>query len=62
MDGCFHQLHGPALLGFRPKSAHEEDHKADQQNQSKAAAANDWSAEVKTAAAEQQKKDNHEQD
>jgi len=39
-------------LGFRPKSAHQKDDKAYQQNQAEPAAADDGTSEVKTAAAE----------
>jgi hypothetical protein len=47
-----------SLLGFRAKSAHEKDNQADQQNQTKPAAADGRPANIKTAAAEQKKKDN----
>jgi hypothetical protein len=48
-------------LAFRAaKSAHAIDDQADQENQAKPAAANDGSTKVKSAAAEQEKQDNHE--
>jgi hypothetical protein len=57
-----------ALRGDKPLSpsspcaeaAHEEDDKADQQNEAKTSAANDGPAKVKTTAAEQEKQNNHE--
>jgi hypothetical protein len=45
-------------LGFRAKSAHQKDNQADQQNQAEPAAADGRSANIKTAAAEQEKKNN----
>jgi hypothetical protein len=48
------------LLFRAAKSAHEIDDEADQQNQAKPAAADDGTAKVKSAAAEQEKQDNHE--
>jgi hypothetical protein len=49
------------LLAFRAaKSAHEIDDEADQQNQAKPAAADNGTSKVKSAAAEQEKQDNHE--
>jgi hypothetical protein len=48
------------LLTFRgAESAHEKDNKAYQQNQAKPAAADDGTAKVKPAAAEQEKQNNH---
>jgi hypothetical protein len=43
---------------FRAKSAHQKDNQADQQNQAKATAADGRPANIKTAAAEQEKKNN----
>jgi hypothetical protein len=39
--------------GFRTESAEQKDNQADQQNQTKAAAADGRTADIKTAAAEQ---------
>jgi len=47
-------------LRFRAKSAHEKDNQADQQDQAEATAADGRTANIKTAAAEQEKKDNYE--
>ena len=47
------------LLLFCTKSAHQIDDKADQQNQTKPASADGGPSKVKTAAAEQKKKDNY---
>ena len=49
-----------ALWAFRAESAQEIDDKAYRQNQAKPAAADDGTAKVKPAAAEQEKKNNHE--
>ena len=49
----------PSLWVFRAESAHEKDDKAYQQNQAKPAAADDGTAEVKPAAAEQEKKNKY---
>jgi hypothetical protein len=46
------------LCTFRAESAHEIDDKAYRQNQAKPAAADDRTAKVKPAAAEQEKKNN----
>jgi hypothetical protein len=48
------------LWAFRAESAHEIDDKAYRQNQAKPAAADDGTAKVKPAAAEQEKKNNQE--
>jgi hypothetical protein len=48
------------LRTFRAESAQEIDDKAYQQNQAKPAAADDGTAKVKPAAAEQQEKNHHE--
>jgi hypothetical protein len=48
------------LWTSRAESAHEIDNKAYQQNQAKPAAADDGTAKVKPAAAEQEKQNNHE--
>jgi hypothetical protein len=49
------------LSDFRAaESAREKDDKANQQNQAKAAAADDGTAKIKPAAAEQEKQNNHE--
>jgi hypothetical protein len=48
-------------LGFLPESAHEVDHKTDQQNQAESAAADYGAADIKTAAAEQKDEDDHEE-
>jgi hypothetical protein len=48
------------LCVFRAESAHGKDDKAYEQNQAKPAAANDGTAKVKPAAAEQEKKNNQE--
>jgi hypothetical protein len=47
-----------ARLGFRAESAHNKYNQADQQDQAKAAAADGRPANIKTAAAEQEKKNN----
>ena len=47
----------PGLLVSRAESAQEIDNEAYHQNQAKPAAANDGTAKVKPAAAEQEKKD-----
>ena len=48
-------------LSFRAaKSAHAIDDEADQKNQAKPAAADDRSAQIKSAATEQEKQHNHE--
>jgi hypothetical protein len=47
-----------AQLGFRAESAHEKHNQADQQDQAKPATANGRPANIKTAAAEQEKKNN----
>jgi hypothetical protein len=49
------------LLGFRPESAHKIDDQADQQNQAESAATDCGAPEVETAAAEQKKKDQYEE-
>ena len=49
-----------SLASRAAKSAHEINHEADQQNQAKPAAANDGTAKVKSASAEQEKQDHHE--
>ena len=49
-----------ALCAFRAESAQKIDDKAYRQNQAKPAAADDRTAKVKPAAAEQEKKNNHE--
>jgi hypothetical protein len=46
------------LSRFRAKSAHQKDNQADQQNQAKATAADGRPANIKAAAAEQEKKNN----
>jgi hypothetical protein len=52
------RLHVPSA--FRgAESAREKDDKTYQQNQAKPAAANDGAAKVKSAAAEQEKQNNH---
>jgi hypothetical protein len=48
-------------LGSRAESAHEKDDKADQQNQAKPSAPDGGPAKVKTAAAEQEKKNKDKQ-
>ena len=48
------------LLTFLTEPAHEVDDEAYQQNQAKPAAADDGTAKVKSAAAEQEKQNNHE--
>jgi hypothetical protein len=53
--------HGDSLLGFQAaESAREINDEADEQNQAKAAAADDGTPKVKSAAAEQEKQNNHE--
>jgi hypothetical protein len=47
-----------SALGFRAESAHQKDNQADQQNQAKATATDGRPANIKTAAAEQEKKNN----
>jgi hypothetical protein len=47
-----------ATSGFRVKPAHQKDNQADQQNQAEPAAADGRTANIKTAAAEQEKKNN----
>ena len=42
-------------LSFRPESTYEVDDKANQQNQANTTAADDWTAKVKPATAEQKK-------
>jgi hypothetical protein len=52
---------GANLSAFRgAESARQKDDKAYQQNQAKSAAADDGTAKVKPAAAEQEKQNNHE--
>jgi len=52
---------GICRLAFRAaKSASQKDNQAYQQNQAKPAAADDGTAKVKPAAAEQEKQNNHE--
>jgi hypothetical protein len=46
--------------GFRAPSAHQIDDKADQQNQAEPSSANGRPADVKAAAAKQEKKNNDE--
>jgi hypothetical protein len=46
--------------GFRAESAHQKDNQANQQNQAEPAAADGRSANIKTTAAEQEKKNNDE--
>jgi len=48
------------LWAFRAESAQEIDDKAYRQNQAKPSAADDGTAKVKPAAAEQEKQNNHE--
>lgn len=50
---------GVARSGFRPKSAHEKDDEADQQNKAKSSTADGGTAKVKAAAAEQEEKNNY---
>jgi hypothetical protein len=57
MEGCFHKISGINLLSFRSKSAHQKDDKANQQNQANPASTDEGPSKVKTAAAEQNKKD-----
>ena len=57
MEGCFHKISGFIVLGSRTKSAHQKDDKADQQNQANPSSADEGPSNVKTAAAEQNKKD-----
>jgi hypothetical protein len=47
-----------AALRFRTKSTHQKDDKTDQQNQTKPATADNRPSKVKTAAAENKKKNN----
>jgi hypothetical protein len=47
--------------GSRSKPAHQIDDEADQQNQAKTSSTDGGPADVKTAAAEQEKEDNHEE-
>jgi hypothetical protein len=51
-----------ATSGFRVKPAHQKDNQADQQNQAEPAAADGRSANIKTAAAEQEKKNDDEKE
>jgi hypothetical protein len=57
---CQQQARTRRLLAFRTEPAHEIDDEAYEQNQAKPAAANDGTAKVKPAAAEQEKQNNHE--
>jgi len=55
-------MSGFIVLGSRIKSAHQKDDKADQQNQANPSSADEGPSNVKTAAAEQNKKDKDKQD
>lgn len=57
---CWNGWTADLLAFWAAESAHEIDDEADQQNQAKTATADDGTAKVKSAAAEQEEQDNDE--